>query len=264
VAAAARADLNRHGQRHELVRRGDRQTGGHRAGRLVVDRYLLPVHAEDGRGPWCDADGARAGQTGEEAAAAHHGGRQAVAGVVEQQRARVAEEVALHRLGIGQPKRADQVAGPGVDVDHRQREASRVAPVAVGQRREDHQPVRVGLPPQPLGIGALLQAERPIDPGLRAVGERRPVVRLAPDQEATRGGLQRIATLRVAVLVFDAVAHDLRDQVMQGLKAQHERARWRLSRGQACGKQNNDEERGQGQHEGPPRSGTSGSAAATN
>ena len=66
----------------------------------------------------------------------------------------------------------------------------------------------VGFPFKPLGVQALLETVRPIDPRAVAVGKSRPVVGLSPDEEASRGLLHAIAN-GIVVLVFQALADDV-------------------------------------------------------
>jgi hypothetical protein len=65
----------------------------------------------------------------------------------------------------------------------------------------------------------------PDNPGLAAVGKRRPVVGLAPYQQAVRGELQGIAVDEVETFARDAIAHDVGAATVQTADATNTNAR---------------------------------------
>src|SRR5688572_11239228 len=82
------------------------------------------------------------------------------------------------------------------------------------------------LPGKALVVRPGLQAEGAIDPGGAAISEGGPVVGLAPDQQSAGGPLETVAIFRIVVLVLEAGANDVRNQVMERLETQHELAAW--------------------------------------
>ena len=108
------------------------------------------------------------------------------------------------------------------------RDRARVFGVLLGERaRLGGHRRRLALPGEALDVPPLLQAERAVDPGVRAVGERGPVIGLAPDEQpalAMPGDrlLQPVAVHRIVMLVDAAVADDLGNEFVQRLEAEGE------------------------------------------
>jgi hypothetical protein len=57
-----------------------------------------------------------------------------------------------------------------------------MAAVSINWRRNDWQPIGIRLVGEALAIKSGLDAKRPVDPRLAAIGKRRQIVSLAPDQ----------------------------------------------------------------------------------
>src|SRR5439155_27197395 len=85
--------------------------------------------------------------------------------------------------------------------------------------------LRVVLPGKTLGVQTLLHSVGSVDPGVIAVGVGRPVIRLAPDEQATCAGWTGSLLKRVAVggvvLVGETISHGMRNEVGVYLEAQH-------------------------------------------
>ena len=80
------------------------------------------------------------------------------------------------------------------------------------------------FPGKLLAVQPLLQALGAVDPRLLTVGKPGPVVGFAPGELAVGGGLLRQPCGGVVLLVVQAVANDVRDEVVEGLEAQLEGA----------------------------------------